>query len=101
MCIIHRDLNSHNCLIKLVCPTALGLPGPGILASLSHRRLTVPSCFRPEVSPRAPTLPFLLPLVLPSVFWGLQTCRHNSTSSQEQPLRSFSEKGLQKFLNCI
>lgn len=23
MCIIHRDLNSHNCLIKLVCPTVL------------------------------------------------------------------------------
>lgn len=44
MCIIHRDLNSHNCLIKLVCPTTLSLPGASPLA-VSQRRLTVPLCF--------------------------------------------------------
>lgn len=40
MCIIHRDLNSHNCLIKLVCPTTLGLPRAVLLASLSPGRLS-------------------------------------------------------------
>lgn len=56
MCIIHRDLNSHNCLIKLV-----RAPRAALLAPLLPARLPGPSGFRPEVSPQA------------SVCWGILT----------------------------
>lgn len=68
MCIIHRDLNSHNCLIKLVRPTSLDLPRASPPDFLVQKRLAISSCFRPEIPPRAPVLPFLLRPVPSSVF---------------------------------
>lgn len=73
MCIIHRDLNSHNCLIKLV-----RAPRAALLAPLLPARLPGPSGFRSEVSPRAPVFwgipahadkPHLLPVAACEILW--------------------------------